>query len=270
MSIITAYKSDADGKLFENLDDYNIHIKKLARVNRQKKKEANFETDRLVFMDKIFKEISNPQELIDCILKHSHFFINNAKDNKKLNEKTNCEFKKLSIKPNYNSGNTAPVAINWENKVSNSHCAPMGHKTNWGNREKDEPTSYPGWKAYITLEVSHDVGFLTHVFKRTPINPGSGGGGTYELSLFAQDFKKMAWCEMLSDFEKTRNTNLERILHVLTISPEHVDTKCMRFNAMLSECYKQNPQKAPQLVEKLLDLKIPVKDESQKILKIKI
>ena len=270
MSIITAYKSDTDGKLFEDLDAYNAHLKKLARINRQKKKEANFETDRLVFMDKIFKEVSNPQELIDCILKYSHFFINNAKNNKKLNEKTNCEFKKLSIKPSYNSGNTTPVSLIWNNHVSNSHCAPIGHKKNWGNSEKGEPTGYPGWKAYINIDLSHDVGFLIDVFKGTPIHAGSGGGGTYELSLFAQDFKKMAWCEMLSDFEKTKNTNLERTVHVLTTCPEHVDTKCIRFNAVLADCYRKNPAQAPELVEKLLHLAIPIKEEPQKIPKVKI
>ena len=270
MSIITAYKSDTDGKLFEDVDTYNAHLKKLARINRQKKKEANFETDRLVFLDKIFSQVTNPQELIDCILKNSHFFINNAKNNKKLNEKTTCKFNYLDIKSNHKSTLDQAPSLIWSNHVSNSHCAPMGHKTNWSNREKDEPNGYPGWKAYITLKLSHDVGFLTDVFNRTPINAGTGGGGTYELSLFAQDFKKMTWCEMLSDFEKTKTTNLERILHVLTISQDYVDTKCMRFNAMLSYCYKQNPQQAPQLVEKLLDLELPLKKEAQKIAKVKI
>lgn len=212
----------------------------------------------------ILSDVTSPQDLIDTILKNGDLFIKNADRDK---ERVDCKFKKLIINPLYGS---TTIGITWDNHLSNSHCAPIGHKTNWAQRDKNEPTGYPGWRAYITFELSQDIGILIHVFKDTSINTGTGGGGTYELSLFAQDFKKMAYCELLSDFEQNKLIDPTRVLYILDISHEYVDMKSDIFNRMLEDCYKKNPDSAPQLLEKILALQIPDKQKSENAKKIKL
>ena len=68
----------------------------------------------------------------------------------------------------------------WSNKVSNSHSAPRGYKTNF-MRDENKPTSYPGWvgRVWIRFRNSPEFMRLSDMMGINGIHPGTGGSGAY-------------------------------------------------------------------------------------------
>ena len=62
MSIIQAYKSDADGKVFEHKADYSKHLRKLAAKRREVKRAEDFECSREAFFAQM-GQVASFQEL---------------------------------------------------------------------------------------------------------------------------------------------------------------------------------------------------------------
>lgn len=210
MSIIQAYKSDADGKLFEDKKKYQLHLRKLASARLAEKKVAQMEAEREQFHIKM-GQVKSIAELNQFIKDNwNWFWANGAKD----------DFYKWSS----NKGNAAPfheyvdvsvVEVYWKENLSNSHSGPRKGVQNFDTRadyNKGKPTGYPGWQARINIKVKppmskhkkdpymHD-GFGSSYFNDTIINTGSGGGGgkhkneyvsySYDVKLFAADFPVM-------------------------------------------------------------------------------
>lgn len=77
------------------------------------------------------------------------------------------------------------VGFAWEiryGNVSNTHDCPIDGKSNWGGRDPDTPTSYPGWSGRVWIRYSneHHNGFGSDPFHDTLTYPGTGGWGGYE------------------------------------------------------------------------------------------
>lgn len=166
MSIIQAYKSDEDGKIFESKEAYQRHLRTLSAARRRERKRADRENLRLVVEEKMRTECGSFTDLADFILKHWGEL---RRDTSVLQALGFSEMR-------------------WSESVSNTHDCPRGGVTNWWSKE-DLPTGYPGWKGRIYLR--QDGATFSTAFQKLDylnIYTGSGGGGHYEVRLFAADF----------------------------------------------------------------------------------
>ncbi len=232
MSIITAYKSDADGKIFEDKKKYQAHLRKLAAQRRQDK--------RIQDVKREFEEFNIRMGQVSSITELEKFI--------KDNWYTFCV---NGIRHNIYRGSDAALAlhecvdikfknIRWLEKMSNSHCCPKSGSTNWGGLKKDQPRGYPGWYGSIHIAVRTPLktdrgteyisdGWGSDYFEKTIICTGSGGGGPskdnkyvsyeYEVSLWADDFpglmltreQAVAWQHLGGDINKDQRELLNNM-----------------------------------------------------------
>lgn len=206
MSIIQAYKSDADGKIFEDKKKYQAHLRKLAAARRHEAKQKKLEEEFDNFMIEM-GQVKSIDELNQFIKDNWKFFWQNGakRESWKWAKQGAPEFHEY-----------VDVSINqvfWGEKISNSHSCPRGGVENFDTRaayNKGKPTGYAGWTGRINIKVKppmskhkknpymHD-GWGSSYFEGTIINTGSGGGGggtewksySYDVKLFAADFPVM-------------------------------------------------------------------------------
>lgn len=210
MSIIQAYKSDADGKIFEDKKKYQAHLRKLASARRAEKKVAQMEAEREQFHIKM-GQVKSIDELNQFIKDNwNWFWANGAKDDFYFWGRN-----KGATAPFHEYVDVSIVEVFWKENLSNSHSGPRKGVQNFDTRadyNKGKPTGYPGWQARINIKVKppmsnhkkdpymHD-GFGSSYFNDTIICTGSGGGGgnhknqyvsySYDVKLFAADFPAM-------------------------------------------------------------------------------
>ena len=71
--------------------------------------------------------------------------------------------------------------MEWRADVGNTHECPHNGVQNWGRRNPDAPTSYPGWVGRVWLRLSRQTsGFASDCLAGTGLYTGSGGGGSYD------------------------------------------------------------------------------------------
>jgi hypothetical protein len=208
MSIIQAYKSDADGKIFEDKKKYQAHLRKLATARRAEKKVEQMEAERELFLTKM-GQVKSLAELNQFIKDNWRWFWANRAQrefymwsNNKGKTPDFHEFHDVSI-----SG------LFWKEDLSNSHSCPRKGVQNFDTRSdynKGKPTGYPGWSGRIDIKVKPPMskhkknpymydGWGSSYFENTTINTGSGGGGggdefksySYDVKLWAADFPGM-------------------------------------------------------------------------------
>ena len=200
MSQVLVWKSDADGKLFEDKNKYQKHLRKLAALRREQKKMADAAKNRVAFLDRMGHEVTGVESLNQFIKDNWTWFFANGLNHHWGDNKTAHKMHEY-----------VHVAVEVNNKnisdISNSHSCPRNGERNWGARDTGKPTSYPGWRGRIVIKVKPGMykyrgksymcdGFGSGYFDETPINTGSGGGGggddcvsySYDVSLFADDF----------------------------------------------------------------------------------
>lgn len=200
MSQILAWRSDADGKLFEDKAKYIKHLKKLARERITTKKIVKSENLWYDFNTSM-GQVSNISELEQFISDNwDQFFINGIKNNMWRSDYSPTKHELVSVKF-WNIG--------WNEYASNSHRCPRNGVRNF-MREHDKPTSYPGWECRIQFEVMteqythrkkqyHRQGYGSDYFANSVVSIGGGGGGTsngvqkyqYDCVLWADDFPVM-------------------------------------------------------------------------------
>lgn len=203
MSQLLVWKSDADGKLFEDKTKYQKHLRKLAGQRRQVRKIAAVNADRELFLDKI-GQVNSIKDLEQFIKDNwGWFFANGLHYSWKSKGQPIGKHEHVEV---------SFGQVMWSDRVSNSHRCPRDGVTNWGRDKKDKPTGYPGWTAQLKIHVRTpqckygkeyyaEDGFGSDYFTSTPINTGGGGGGgkkdgvvsySYSVELFASDFPVMA------------------------------------------------------------------------------
>jgi hypothetical protein len=228
MSIIQAYKSDTDGKIFEDKGKYQAHLRKLASARRAEKKVEKMEAEREQFHIKM-GQVKSITELNQFIKDNwNWFWANGAKDDFYFWGRN-----KGATAPFHEYVDVSVVEVYWKENLSNSHSGPRKGVQNFDTRadyNKGKPTGYPGWQARINIKVKppmskhkkdpymHD-GFGSSYFKDTIINTGSGGGGgnhkneyvsySYDVKLFAADFPTMY--EQLRKDQWIQQENQERM-----------------------------------------------------------
>ena len=209
MSRVLVWKSDADGKLFEDKSKYQKHLRKLAARRAAERKIAAYETDLELFFDSM-GQVASFDELQQFI-----------KDNW-ARFRTNCHKNGSWRKRSFAKNDDQLISLEltgffFKQDLSNSHSCPRDGVQNFDRRSehnKGKPTGYPGWSGRISYSVTNSTGFGSDYFSNTPICTGSGGGGdqrlSYELKLWAADFPVM-WEKHCRD-EWVMRENQERQL----------------------------------------------------------
>jgi hypothetical protein len=182
------WKSDADGKLFEDKLKYQKHLRKLATARRTKRKMEAFGAARIAIFAEMRATCYTPDQIVEFIKTHWHdFCLNAARNNVWKKRVVPCDLEWFKF-----------TDLSWKEEVSNSHSAPLGKRDNWCGRNKDEPTGYPGWQGNIryrpTDYKTSDYYFGSDAWIGTGINTGSGGYATtyyYDVKLFAEDWPAM-------------------------------------------------------------------------------
>jgi hypothetical protein len=191
MSQVLVWKSDADGKLFEDKAKYTTHLRKLGAARAQVRRLEKRAADREVFLDTM-GQVASFDELQQFIIDHWSFFRDNMIQRNSWRKRSNFPKKDDQLIGLKLSG------LHFVNELSNSHSCPRGGVTNFDRRSehnKGKPTGYAGWRGRITYSVTSSTGFGSDYFEDSPICTGSGGGGgkslSYDLSLWAADFPVM-------------------------------------------------------------------------------
>lgn len=203
MSRVMVWKSDADGKLFEDKAKYTAHLRKLGR-ERLRLRKAKLAADmRDDFLDRMGQEVTSQESLEQFIKDNWDWFFSNGYQNGWRAQSNEVhEYVEVSFE-----------GLRWSETLSNSHSCPRGGVTNWGGRDSfsdgtPKPRCYPGWGGRINIRVRTPFvtknrqadGFGSDYFKYTPIHTGTGGGGgikdgvtkySYDVKLWADDFP--AW-----------------------------------------------------------------------------
>jgi hypothetical protein len=215
MSIITAYKSDADGKIFEHKAKYQSHLRKLAQVRRERRRIEVEESLKDSIWAGLYECEQSIEQWRNMIIANQDLF---------WAEAAHHDVHDWSIVGKKRKGVVCPVPrlleftefrLTWSDHVSNSHSCPVGGVTNWGNRDPAAPTGYPGWhgrmdwvyawpKEWDGCYLGGDLfgGFGNH-YGRSRVHTGAAGtGGTvfskkhdcfvtrcgYSVDVFASDW----------------------------------------------------------------------------------
>lgn len=203
MSKVLVWKSDADGRLFEDKTKYQKHLRKLAAKRREQKKVAQANNDHETFLIRMGQEVTSDESLNQFIKDNWAWFFYNGVSRQWVGKKAYKFHEYVDVNVH---------VYGWSDNVSNSHSCPRGGVQNWGARDATKPTGYPGWTGRITIKVKPAMtkykgqsymedGFGSDYFQNTIINTGTGGGGSgedckeyaYDLKLFASDFP--TWSE---------------------------------------------------------------------------
>jgi hypothetical protein len=195
MSQVLVWKSDADGKLFEDRTKYQKHLRKLAAERRDVKKRDLYRVQREEFLDQM-GQVASFDELQQFIIDNWNFFRYNM-----LEKNTWRKIKHGLPKNDDQLVSLDITGMHFVHDMRNSHSAPRKGVTNFDSRDeynKGKPTGYAGWRGRITYSVTRSTSFGSDYFNNTPINTGSGGGSdsrlSYDLTLWCADFPVM-WAE---------------------------------------------------------------------------
>lgn len=211
MSVITAYKCDTTGKLFEDKTKYQKHIRKIAADRRiQRKIDIAHKTEIQWWHDNFWNRVKSLAQLQAAILYHRDVFAARGVKN---------------YHGGYGRLKPTPIIkfkifrLYYHDSVSNSHYCPHDGVTNWGGQNKGAPLGYAGWQGRFDYTVqSHDKQLNSYpgsseMWQGTRIHTGTGGGGggtPEQVKLFQQnfgyDFRLFAsdWPAMANEYEKAK------------------------------------------------------------------
>jgi hypothetical protein len=201
MSQILVWKSDQDGKLFEDKNKYTSHLRGLARQRNQARKIAQMEAEREAFIKRMGATVTSIKELEEFIAENWDWFFANGMKHSLWHFDKKPKNKHTLVSVRFEN-------MRWSDSVSNTHSCPRDGVQNWNQSRPENahlPKGYPGWQGHIYFTVNagftdHKVprecdGYGSDYFKDTGINTGSGSGGSkcqYDMKLYAADFPAMA------------------------------------------------------------------------------
>jgi hypothetical protein len=206
---ITVWKCEHTGKLFEDVDLYRKHLRKLGRARRETSKLAVIAGERDSWWAEAYNTEMSIDEFPNWVIANQDRFWQEAKTKSwdwdkvgKTRRSVVCpvprllEFTVWNVRPSMN--------------VSNSHGCPHNGVTNWGGRVEGAPRGYPGWQGRVEWLVAwrkewDGVYIGGDLFRegRTRARTGTGGGGHmrwsdqhkcyvqsygYEFQMFAADW----------------------------------------------------------------------------------
>lgn len=183
MSMITVWKCDTTGELFEFKADYAKHLRLLAaeklRIKKHNELLAYYQVQiaplyELESFEQIAEWLIINQDLIYEYGKFTGFTWRHDKRGDRI-----TKFKFLNMR--------------YEKRCSNSHSAPNGMQTNWGGMAgPNVPSGYPGWRGRVEFTNERQGWQFGETIRKLGICTGTGGSGDYDVTIWASDFKKMA------------------------------------------------------------------------------
>lgn len=196
MPQIIAWECPHTKKVFTVKAKYITHLKKLSAERIAKRKQDAFMKERADFFANMRATVRTIDEFKDFVFANWDKFCENAM----LNYPDRFAKKR---KPHPKLEYLTITNFKWNNKVSCTHSAPIGKKTNWGGK-LDLPTSYPGWHVKFEYQTT-DHATCTYeyggdMWDGTGINTGTGGYANnyyYYCEMFAED-----WPGMRDTYEK--------------------------------------------------------------------
>lgn len=219
MSQILVWKSDEDGKIFEDKKKYQNHLRKLARVRRERRRLQVEESLKDQIWNSLYECEQSIEQWRDMVIANQDLFWAEAAEGDPYDWKIVGKTYKGVVCPIPRLLEFTEFDLRWSDSVSNSHSCPVGGKTNWGGREKGAPHGYPGWTGRVEWIVAwpkawdgHYIGsdlFAKGTFStgRQRAHTGTGGGGGmhynekhgcyvmrhgYDFRIYAADWPGMA------------------------------------------------------------------------------
>jgi len=225
MSQIIAWKSDADGKIFEDKAKYTAHLRKLARHRNAQRRLQIAELAKDAAWAELYEREQSLDDWMQMVIDNQHLFWAEAA----AGDPYDWQNVGKKLGRGKNAGNVPMpklLKINhrlqWNDCVSNSHSCPHDGVTNWSpswNKDKTVPTGYPGWQGQISwlvewpkefdsIYLGSDL-FSKGTFhtgrQRAHTGTGGGGGGhfnkefntwcqnpSYDFRIYASDWPGMA------------------------------------------------------------------------------
>jgi hypothetical protein len=220
MSQVLVWKSDVDGKLFEDKARYQSHLRTLARHRNAQRKLQIAESAKDAAWAEMYEREQSIDDWCQMVIDNQHLFWAEAA----LGDPYDWQNVGKKIRRGKNA-TTMPAprllkithSLRWNDCVSNSHACPVGGVTCWSSHEAKDgrPRGYPGWHGRIDWLVAwprdFDGFYLgSDLFSRGSFqsgrqraHTGSGGGGSghfnkefdtwcqrpgYDFSIFASDW----------------------------------------------------------------------------------
>jgi hypothetical protein len=222
MSQILVWKSDADGKLFEDKTKYTAHLRKLARHRNAQRKLTIAEEAKDAVWAELYEREQSIDDWMQMVIDNQHLFWSEAAlgdpyDWQNVGKKLS-RAKDAGAMP---SPRDLKIThrLRRSDSVSNSHSCPKDGVTNWGDRTPGAPRGYPGWcgqiewlvewpKEFDSVYLGSDLfsrGSFSTGRQRAHTGTGGGAGGhfnkefntwcqrpQYSFSIFASDWPGMA------------------------------------------------------------------------------
>jgi len=222
MSVITAYKCDEDGKIFEDKSKYTAHLRKLARHRNAQRRLQVDENLKDQIWGSLYECEQSLEQWFDMVIANQDLFWAEAA----AGDPYDWQNVGKKLGRGKNAGNVPMPKVlkithsmRWSDSVSNSHSCPHNGVTNWGGRVEGAPRGYPGWtgrvdwivewpKEFDGIYLGSDL-FSRGTFctgrQRAHTGTGGGGGGHfnkefntwcqspgYSFDIFAADWPGMA------------------------------------------------------------------------------
>lgn len=220
MSQVLVWKSDEDGKLFEDKKKYQTHLRKLAALRREKRKVEETKRNRVAFLDSM-GQVASIEELNEFIKDNWDWFFANGVANQHFGDHKKAhdfhEYVEVKL-----------TDMRYGNH-SNTHSCPRNGGVQNFRQLDDAPKKYPGWYGRLSIKVKPGVqkykgqtymrdGFGSDYFNNTGICTGSGGGGggesfksySYDVKIWAADFPVMWERQSRNDWISLENRDRER------------------------------------------------------------
>lgn len=184
--VVTAFRCPWTQKVYGNKRDYVKHLKYLRENYMHKRVRA-----KAVELKK--QNLWNQptfENIIEWIEMNPEFMFDNGLRNGWYQNDIEKYRDKFWVKITY-------LSLQWTQNASNSHNCPRGGVTNWGRREPNKPTGYPGFEGRIEYQMSHNLGFGSDIVRSLGIHTGTGGGTNdnrcgYAVTFFDADWPGLA------------------------------------------------------------------------------
>lgn len=207
MSQILVWKSDTDGKIFEDKAKYTAHLRTLARHRNAQKKLQLAEAVKDAAWAELYEREQSIDDWCQMVIDNQHLFWAEAAAGDPYDWE--CVGKKHGRSKNaivVPSPKLLKIThdLRWSDMVSNSHSCPVGGVQCFSSQEAKDgrPRGYPGWTGRIDWLVewpkeldgyylgSDLFSYGTFRSGRQRAHTGTGGGGG---SHFNKEFN--TWCQ---------------------------------------------------------------------------
>ena len=191
-----AHQCPFTGTIIGDRKKYAEHLQKVrARIHQ---------TIQVKNAGKIKQELwnlSSFEAIVAWMSSHNEFLYNQLVDKNSWRYTTKTKEKLLYNPPEFKFS-ISFLDLRWEERLSNTHSAPVGGVQNWGGRDvmKDgtpAPRGYPGWGGRIEFVIQTPLdGFSSDIVKGLRIHTGSGGSGNgtnygYDVKFFDADWPEL-------------------------------------------------------------------------------